>query len=146
MAHELGHHAHHDIPRLLAMQAVTVFPALYVTYLAVRATASFAGLPGVSDPATLPVLLMAPSVFLWLVEPGLNVVGRHLEAMADRFAIELTGNAPAFISMMGKLADQNLTELDPPGWVKLLFYDHPTYAERVGMAKRFIGPEKARER
>jgi hypothetical protein len=35
---------------------------------------------------------------------------------------------------MTKLTDQNLTEVEPSHWAKLLFYDHPTYNEGVKLA------------
>ena len=46
----------------------------------------------------------------------------------------LSNNPQAFIALMTKLTDQNLTEAEPGQWAKLLFYDHPTYNERVKLA------------
>jgi STE24 endopeptidase len=40
--------------------------------------------------------------------------------------------------LMTKLTDQNLTEAEPSQWAKLLFYDHPTYNERVKLARNYI--------
>jgi Zn-dependent protease with chaperone function len=38
--------------------------------------------------------------------------------------------------VMLKLAGQNLSDADPPGWVRFLFYSHPPISERVAMAER----------
>jgi hypothetical protein len=41
--------------------------------------------------------------------------------------LALNSNPQAFIALMAKLTDQNLTEVELSHWAKLLFYDHPTY-------------------
>jgi hypothetical protein len=38
---------------------------------------------------------------------------------------------------MTKLTDQNLAVADPSRCVELLFYDHPPYTKRVGLAHRY---------
>jgi STE24 endopeptidase len=51
--------------------------------------------------------------------------------------LALSNNPQAFIALMTKLTDQNLTEAEPSQWTKLLFYDHPTYNERVKLANDY---------
>jgi hypothetical protein len=52
--------------------------------------------------------------------------------------LALSNNPQAFIALMTKLTDQNLTEVEPIQWAKLLFYDHPTYNEGVKLAHNYI--------
>ena len=35
-----------------------------------------------------------------------------------------------------ELAGQNLSEADPPAWVRTLFYSHPPISERIGTVDR----------
>ena len=60
--------------------------------------------------------------------------GRPLRATDD-------GQARGLWSVMLKLAGQNLSEAEPPAWVRFMFYSHPTIAERVALADSFPATE-----
>jgi STE24 endopeptidase len=77
-------------------------------------------------------------MLIWVLQPALNWYNRRLEIAADETALALSNNPRAFIALMTKLTDQNLTEAEPSQWAKLLFYDHPTYNERVKLAHDHI--------
>ena len=68
---------------------------------------------------------------------ALNRYNRHIETAADETALVLSDNPQAFASLMTKLTDQNLSEAEPSKWVRLLFYDHPTYNERIKLAHNY---------
>jgi len=134
LAHELGHHIHHDIAKLMGVQAATFLLAFYVASLALRAGVAPFSLQGISDIAGLPWLILALTMPVLLLQPALNWHSRRLERAADETALILTNKPQAFIALMAKLTDQNLSEAEPSGWTKLLFYDHPTYNERAKLA------------
>ena len=69
-----------------------------------------------------------------VLQPLLNWGKRGIELAADKAALELSNNPEAFVSLITKLTDQNLTDAEPSRWTKVLFYDHPTYNERVRLA------------
>ncbi len=58
-----------------------------------------------------------------------------MERAADRFALDLTGNAGAFSSAMRRLADQNLSEEHPSRFARWMFYTHPPVRERIDIAE-----------
>jgi STE24 endopeptidase len=70
--------------------------------------------------------------------PLTNWLSRTRENAADVYALDITGNATAFISAMKKLANQNLADSTPPAWVVWLFYTHPPIGERVRRGEDFI--------
>ena len=70
-----------------------------------------------------------------LSTPVTNLVSRQIEANADLFALDLTGDPDAFISMQQRLAETNLSDPDPPAAWQWFFGSHPTVAERVAMAQ-----------
>ena len=70
-----------------------------------------------------------------------GLFSRSREQAADDFALRLTGQPEAFISMMAKLTDQNLAEAEPGRWTERLFNDHPGYKSRVEHAGRYRKPE-----
>ncbi len=96
-----------------------------------------AGLRGVSDIAGLPILLLAAGAVSLVMVPAAHAMSRAHERRADRFAIGLTNNAPAFVSAMRRLAAQNLAEDEPSTLVQWLFYSHPPIRERIEAAREF---------
>jgi STE24 endopeptidase len=145
LGHELGHHVHHDIPKLLGIQAATFLLAFYVASLALRAGVALLSLQGISDIAGLPWLILILAVLVLLLQPALNWYSRRLEVAADQTALTLTNKPQAFITLMTKLTDQNLAEAEPGRCTELLFYDHPTYNERVKLAHNFISRSQRSE-
>jgi len=138
LGHELGHRLHHDIPRLVGIQAATFVLAFYVTNLALNGGVALFSLRGISDVAGLPWLILVLAVIMFVLQPALNWGSRRAETAADRTALSLTDKPRAFITLMTRLTDQNLSEAEPGRWTKLLFYDHPTYNERVRMARDYV--------
>jgi STE24 endopeptidase len=138
LAHELGHRLHHDIPQLIGIQTATFLLAFYLANLALRAGVVLFSLQGISDIAGLPWLILVLAMLMFVLQPALNWYNRRAETAADETALALSNNPQAFITLMTKLTDQNLTEAEPGRWTKLLFYDHPTYNERVKLAHNYI--------
>jgi STE24 endopeptidase len=138
LAHELGHRLHHDIPKLIVIQAATFLLAFYLANLALSAGVVLFSLQGISDIAGFPWLILVLAMLILVLQPALNWYNRRVETAADETALALSNNPQAFIGLMTKLTDQNLSEAEPSRWVKLLFYDHPTYNERVKLAHNYI--------
>jgi STE24 endopeptidase len=137
LAHELGHHIHRDIPKLIALQAAMILLGLYLSNLVLRASLIPLGFHAIADVAALPLLFLSLAVLSIIVTPLINAFSRHVEASADEAALELTANPQAFISAMTRLTNQNLSVADPSRWEELLFYDHPPYTKRISLAKQY---------
>lgn len=137
LAHELAHHVHGDIWTSLAVEGVLLGAGLAVANVTVGVVAGMFGLTGPGDVAMLPVIALSASAVVAVLRPLANAVSRAHEWRADRFALEVTGNGPAFISAMRRLGAQNLAEEQPPKLVELLFYTHPPMAARIAEARNF---------
>jgi STE24 endopeptidase len=137
LAHELGHHLHWDIPKLIAVQAAIVLLAFYLADLVLKASLVPLDFRGIADVAAFPLLFLSLAAFGLMVTPFINAYSRYIETSADEAALELTADPKAFITAMAKLTDQNLAVADPSRWVEFLFYDHPPYTKRVGLARRY---------
>jgi STE24 endopeptidase len=59
--------------------------------------------------------------------------------MADRYALEMTGKNQAFAAAFTRLANQNLSDVDPEPWVVFLFYSHPPLKQRIRIAEDYRG-------
>lgn len=135
LAHELAHHANHDIWKTLAVDALTGLGAFLAADTALRAAAGPARLQGLSDPAGLPIAALAITAVAWLASPLQHALSRAHERRADRTALELTGNADAFVRAMRRLSVGNLAEDSPALLTRLLFHTHPPVGERIAFAR-----------
>ena len=140
VAHELGHHVHRDMLRLLLIQGGLLWAGLLVAaLLAEPLLGSLGASGGLRDPASLPLLLLGAELFGLATMPLANGLSRRFEAEADEFALSLTRDGTAFASALRRLADQNLAELQPPRWAELLLASHPPIARRIARAEEDAG-------
>jgi len=162
-AHELGHHVHRHIPKMLLLGLAASAGGFWLcdrllawwvglgqvghqTEAAVLTGQAAGFADGLVQSAQLPyeqfpVWAMALVVFLLallstLMEPFLNALSRHHERQADRYALEQTGNPAGFIRAFRRLARLNKEDPQPPRWEVLLFYTHPPIQQRITQAKQ----------
>jgi STE24 endopeptidase len=135
LAHELGHQVNKDIPILMAAGTLTTTLGLYLASLGMKWAVSAFGFAGVADVAALPALGLVVSLYSLLIMPAENAFSRWRERLADRYALQSTGKSQAFASAFVRLANQNLSEVDPEPWVVWLFYSHPPLGERIQAAE-----------
>ena len=137
LAHELGHHVHHDLTTGIIVQSVLTLFGFWLANIVMNWGVAFFGYTGLTDPATFPLLMLALGVFGVVTMPLGNVWSRWREVKADEYALKTTGQPEAFISAMTRLASQNLAEAEPPAWVEFLLHSHPAISKRVAMAQSF---------
>lgn len=135
LAHELAHHVHGDIWSAVAGDAILAFAGFYAGHLMLRVAVPFLGLQAASDPAGVPILLMAAGALGLAVKPLMNAVSRSHERRADNYALTLTNNPSAFLSAMRRLGQQNLAEANPSRLVQVFFYTHPPIKDRLRAAQ-----------
>ncbi len=135
VAHELGHHVHRDVQRLLLGNAVLMWVGLFVASRLATAAMPVLSLPSLAYVPGYPVVFFIVELFFLLLSPFLNWWSRRLESGADRFALQLTGDPAAFAAAMRRLGCQNLVELCPPRWSEVLLASHPALGRRIGLAE-----------
>lgn len=135
LAHELAHHAHHDIWRTLLVNGLVAGAALLAADAALRIVIAPAGLRGIADVAGMPALALAAIAVAWIASPLVNAVSRSLERRADRHALEATNNVDAFITAMRRLGTRNLAEDAPTLLARLFFHTHPPIGDRIASAR-----------
>src|SRR4030095_12347857 len=59
LAHELGHHVHHDIWRALALERALILLGFFVADVTLRTMGAQLGLQALTDPAGVPLLVAA---------------------------------------------------------------------------------------
>ncbi|WP_165423462.1 M48 family metallopeptidase [Ktedonosporobacter rubrisoli] len=139
LAHELGHHVHHDIWKLILSQAVLTLGGLYIANVLLHWIVDGQHYyQALTDPATLPFLFLLAGVFSLIVMPIGNGYSRLIEYQADEYALQSTQKVEAFKSAMTRLANQNLTDIEPPPLVEFLFHSHPSIRKRLKHADMFL--------
>ena len=136
LAHELGHHVHHDIPKGLAMEFGVLLTSFYVADRVFALGGAAIGVANPADPRGLPLLIACIGGVSMLLTPLLHGVSRLNERRADRFALTLTDQREPFISAMRRLGAQNLTEESPSRLAVWLFHTHPPMTDRIRAAQR----------
>lgn len=137
LAHELGHHVHRDLPLGILVQSLLTLIGFWLADAVMRWGVAALGYTGLTDPATLPLLMVAMSIFGLVTMPLSNAWSRWREVKADEYALKITGKPRAFISAMTRLANQNLADVEPPAWVEFLLHSHPSINKRVAAARAF---------
>jgi STE24 endopeptidase len=140
LAHELGHHVHHDVPWLIGFGTLTTALGFFLVSLAMGWAIDTFNLSSVADPAGLPALMILLSLYGLVTMPVQNAFSRWRERLADDFALDTTNKPQDFASAFTRLANQNLGEVEPEPWVVFLFYSHPPLNSRINKAENWKSP------
>jgi Zn-dependent protease with chaperone function len=126
VAHELGHRRerHVLLGTLLAMAGAVTATVVVWALLGTR----------VGDPHRVPLVLLIGLGIGLTSLPPLTGISRRWERAADRYSLELTGDRAAYETAFRRLAQTNLSDLDPPRLLYLLLFTHPTPPERLAAA------------
>lgn len=143
LAHELAHHVHRDLASMLVVDAGLTLAGLLAGHLFLQALGPGLGLEP-SDPAGMPLLLLAAALVGLVGRPLAYALSRQHERRADRYALDITRNPAAFVSAMRRLGVQNLADEQPSRPVEWFFYSHPPLRERIAAAERHLSKLSAR--
>jgi STE24 endopeptidase len=127
VAHELGHRRERHV--------------LKGTVLAMATTAAFVlfvwAVLGTLEPDEIPLMLLLAAALQFVALPLGAALSRRWERVADRFALDLTGDAGVFEETFRTLAVANLSDLDPPKTLYYALFSHPTVPERIAFGRRW---------
>jgi STE24 endopeptidase len=137
LAHELAHHVYRDIWSAILVETVLIALGCFAADRILAMFATSAGLEGKGDVASLPLLALTVGAVSLALLPITNALSRAHERRADRYALTMTRNAPAFITAMKRLSAQNLAEEEPSRLVQILFHTHPTINARIIAAQQY---------
>jgi STE24 endopeptidase len=135
VAHEYGHQARHHLPKGIAWYALFTIPLAYLIAVATRRRG------GMRRPEAIPLALLVLVVFRLVTTPLNAAVTRHMEVEADWQALQTTRNPRAMQSLFQRFATTGLSDPSPPTAPYLVFYDHPTFVQRIAMARAWARRE-----
>lgn len=129
VAHELGHVHYTDVPKGLLWVAIVAPFGMFAAALVVRRLQP----DGVGPHAAVPALVLTLTVLVLVITTISNQLSRQVEARADSYSLQLTGEVEPFIGFERRLAVRNVSDPDPPAWRTVLFATHPPTIERIGL-------------
>jgi len=135
LAHEFAHYRLKHIIKLIAVNSLVTLGLFFLIFKTSGYALALFRLKSLAQLASLPLVFLYFMIFGAIMQPLEAFLSRHFEREADKLALEVTGAKGAFISMMEKLAGQNLADRNPHPIAKFLFFDHPPIDERIKMAK-----------
>jgi len=136
LAHELGHHVHGHILKMIVVEAIVTLAGFWaaneVLHYAIDQQHMFEHM---SDFANLPLLALVSTVLSILLMPALNAYSRYTERQADLYCWKSVPSIAPYVSAMEKLNRQNLSESHPSRLVEILFHSHPPVSKRIAAAE-----------
>jgi STE24 endopeptidase len=134
LAHEFAHYRLRHLLKLILLSSLVIIISFYLIFRTSSYALGLFGLSSLSDIASLPLIFLYFVLLGIIMQPLQNYVSRRLERNADIMALKITGLKEAFISMMEKLALQNLADRNPHPLIKFFFFNHPPIDERIAAA------------
>ena len=135
LAHEIGHYVHADLWKFISIQACLLLAGFWLAHWlgrpAISRFESRLGFSSLSSIASLPLLYLAFNLAVLVTTPAVNAFIRNVEHNADLFAIDLTHDHEAAMSVIRKAA-KLYWYVPNPGWFRRNFRtDHPPLDERA---------------
>lgn len=146
VGHEMGHYVLGHIPKSIAFIGFLIVGVLYLVYRSVLwAMARWQkrwSMRNLEDWASLPVLMLLFSIFVFLAEPVFNSYSRYQEHQADVYGLDVTNGIVPDSSKAAAEAFQALGEIDladpnPSAFIKFWLYSHPPLGERIAFAREY---------
>jgi Zn-dependent protease with chaperone function len=142
MGHYVLKHVIKTIAFLAALLLVLVFLAHLLIRRIFRGERQPFGIRGLSDWASLPLLLLVLAVGSELALPIVNGYSRGNEHAADVYGLEaIHGVVPdanrAAAEAFQVLGEINLSDPNPSPFIRFWLYSHPPLGERVAFARKY---------
>lgn len=129
VAHEAGHWRYSHVLKSIGLSIAGVFLGFFILSLIFSRT----GLIG--DIRIIFILVLIVSLFTFLILPLQNMVSRYFERQTDEIALEITHGYDTQITLMTRLAESNLSDVNPHPLIKYILYSHPPILERIIFAR-----------
>lgn len=139
VGHEMGHYVLKHIYWGFALSVgglLVLLPLAKLCYEALlrRYGTAWGIEAGPGDYAAVPALLLTVSLFSFFLAPITNGVSREIEHQADAYGLSVTQNRPAMARAFVSLSEQNLSDPNPPAFIKFWLFTHPPLSERIDFA------------
>jgi Zn-dependent protease with chaperone function len=144
--HEMGHYVLQHVWIGIAVTCLAILVFLFLGYYVMHwALARWGGrwsIRNIGDWASLPVLLLAVTVFGFFADPVTNSFSRVLEHNADIYGLEVIhglvpNSSEAAADAFQILGEVALSDPNPSAFIEFWLYGHPSVGSRVRFASEY---------
>ncbi len=136
-AHEITHDHEHHIWWLILWQSLSTFIMFYIFYKIHPFFYGLAGFEKIDDIASFPLFVLIFVVLSLILNPLGSAIPRYYERRADQGALNLTKTPEAFISLMAKFCNNQLSIAYPNPIIEWYNYSHPSSGKRIAFAEKW---------
>src|SRR5215470_17749416 len=138
LAHELGHHVHGHMLKIILVELAVAFLGFWAANAVLQyAIYDLHMFQHLTDFANLPLLVLVFSLLSLVLMPARNAYSRYTERQADTYCWKSVPSVEPYVSAMEKLNRQNLGESQPSRLVEILFHSHPPVSKRIAAAQEW---------
>jgi STE24 endopeptidase len=137
VAHEMVHYREHHMWWLILWQSIITILMFYVFFRLQPLVYGWFGFDDASEIAAFPIFAIIFSVVSYIFRPLGSAFSRYYERRADRGALNLTGNADAFVSLIAKFCNEQLSIAYPNRIVEWYKYSHPSPGKRIAFGEQW---------
>ncbi|MGN1401454.1 MAG: M48 family metallopeptidase [Bacillus sp. (in: firmicutes)] len=140
MAHEMAHYVEKHIYIGIALYLILGLAGFWLTARMMEYIINRWGdglrVKSVNSSSALLVFLCIFSFLSFVSSPFSNAVSRYQETRADAYAMKITNDPEAAVKTFQELSKSSLSQVNPPGLVKIFRYSHPTMLERISSVEQ----------
>jgi STE24 endopeptidase len=137
LAHEIVHFREHHTWWLILWQSLMTVVMFYLFYRIQPYIYGWFGFEQASEIAAFPLFVLVFSALSYLSRPLGSALSRFYERRADKGALCLTGNADAFVRLIAKLCNEQLSIAYPNPVIEWYKYSHPSPGRRIAFAENW---------
>ena len=138
LAHEIVHYREHHIWWLILWQSMITIVMFYLFYRIQPFVYSWFGFAAAHEIAAFPVFVLLFAAISYLVRPIGAALSRYYERLADKGALQLTKDRDAFIHLIARLCNEQLSVAYPNPIVEWYKYSHPSPGRRIAFAEKWV--------
>lgn len=133
VAHELAHHFFLHNLFLCVYKIVSFVGSIYLFKFLLDSDFFYFYANGIniSSPNSIGIFFLYFSLLNFLISPFLLKISREMEFACDLFALKNVSNRKCLITILNKLCIRNFCDPKPQWWIKIFFYTHPPFSERI---------------
>ncbi len=136
VGHEIVHYRERHMWWLILWQSIITVAMFYALFRVQPVVYAWFGFEHAADIAAFPVFAMIFGVLSYGLRPLTSAISRYYERRADRGALGLTANTEAFVSLIAKLCNEQLSIAYPNRFIEWYSYSHPSAGKRIDLAEK----------
>jgi len=136
VGHEIVHFRERHMWWLILWQSLATIAMFYALFRIQPMAYAWFGFDHAASIAAFPLFAIIFGVLSYVMRPLTSAVSRYYERRADRGALGLTSNTGAFVGLIAKLCNEQLSIAYPNRFIEWYSYSHPSPGRRIALAER----------